>query len=562
MPFSCILRYVYYIVYNKDEMSINTKQKTLLILPLVFLCACHGEKEPPQQFKITITGTNIIEQYDFFYENSQKDIYVDVQTELGYMPDQRTIQLDDSDAAEVRYISKRTLQIRPLKNQNFVVTLATTEAIYDIFTSGEKIEFYEDEERTRLLNHIKIDYGKDLIFYMVADYTSPENYYICPNALDIRINYGLVPLLLNEDYKIESITGEFANIEKKVTIYKKAITGDISISGDATEVNAYHIVLPYFFGLEKPSEEKTYFMKNAEGKVEFKALNSNDLLTAENIYVNFTPDNPRAWISPADSEFKSYGQFDQSKLILTINPNVVDDDINTIQVIARTKDFPTLEPLSPEEISRICEYDFETYVFDIGDTKTITTNDGNTNKIRIIDFNHDELADGSHKKASITFEFIDALDFRSAWDENNNHDYTKSLINKKLQENGEIYNLIPKPLIQAMKMVNKKFDRYDDNLEEWKPGNYSTKMFLFTMEEISGNYSDVTYQYYINSTSDKRSKARADTKHTGAMYWLRNPAKETALDPNEKVYYVHRSGDFYEDFVQVFQRDIVPVFCI
>lgn len=175
-----------------------------------------------------------------------------------------------------------------------------------------------------------------------------------------------------------------------------------------------------------------------------------------------------------------------------------------------------------EEISYISSNGLASeYGFQVGDEKNITLSTNEALTLAIMDFDHDDLADGTGY-AGITFGLKNLMkDTRQMNSSNTNKNgFTGSAMYTWLQ--GELLNSLPSDLQTVIKMVNKKTSA----------GNESTtintdamNLFLFSEQEIFGakTYSvgNEGTQYSYFATAGNRVKYYS-TGLAGS-YWERSP---------------------------------------
>lgn len=535
----------------------------LMAISLLASCNNSGGDTPPDPdpvtHTITIKGDHLTEMSLTFEDNKFDTIYQTVSVKSGYKLT-GGYSLDPVDSATIEFTDTKTISITPKINSDFTITLSTIEDMkyyYNITASGEHISYYADEDLTIPLNHMMAFMYRDLVFYMVADYDENSEGYIPPTSLDIKAGAVLV-----ENYEIEPVTGTYQNVMKKVTIKKEAITGDITIKGDAIDVNYYKIDFPYFFGLKPIAEEKTYFGYDDEATIIFEAASSlkykDDLLTAENICVNLTGGGETsAWQNPSDSGPVKFEHKD-GKYILTIAENTVESSVNVVQIIARARDYhQILNLFTWDEINAISQNEhLKNKIFSIGDTKTFSLNNSINHTVRIIGFNYDytnpEHPDDT--KVGITFDFANTISgFTTHWNDkqgrsSNNYDFIlNSTLNDCLKSKGAVYNLIPDELMKVVKTVNKKVDIHPS--DEWTEGYYYTQLFPLSYDEIDGN-DNGTYEYYKVDSKNRRKKDKG--------YWLRSPR----ADDSYGAWCVGGDGNLYSYLIYSNADAVAPAFCI
>lgn len=159
--------------------------------------------------------------------------------------------------------------------------------------------------------------------------------------------------------------------------------------------------------------------------------------------------------------------------------------------------------------------------FNIGDTKKIKIGDYTYDFI-ILDFNHDELANNSHKKANITFGSKQLYEKLHCMDRSGSNCYgwTASDMRKYLMET--CYHKFPEDIKKNMKNITKKTACNGKIIES------NDKLFILSEIELCDMYrysytvesEGYLYEYYKNKNN--RYKSKIDTKYN-SLYWLRSP---------------------------------------
>ncbi|MCQ2786807.1 MAG: InlB B-repeat-containing protein [Bacilli bacterium] len=281
------------------------------------------------------------------------------------------------------------------------------------------------------------------------------------------------------------------------------------------------------------------------------------------------------------------------------------DDIVTSDVELKANYFDFTAPLtdldSPKniswkEIKAVATTNYNpSSCFKIGATKKVYLKEQTSpHTVRIIGFNHDDLADGSGK-GGITFEFADVITksngdvLTTTWNYkqttlSKNYDYRVSTLNDFLndtEDDGSVINMLPSDpvnidLKEVIKPVNKKvgvnesetkgdeyyiatsFDGSDDY-----PYPY---LFPLAHDEINTHQDGVVnnegskYQYYIEHPNDEdRIKRKVGIESgDGEDYWLRSPrTSETFI-----AWIVHNIGNLTSRNVYSVANAVAPAFCI
>lgn len=205
--------------------------------------------------------------------------------------------------------------------------------------------------------------------------------------------------------------------------------------------------------------------------------------------------------------------------------------------------------------------------------------------VRIIDFNHDNLADKSGK-AGITFEFANVItkgtttpteQYGTIWDDENNNDYRNSTLNNALNNKtagvDSVINRLPEDLEKVIKPVDKKVGVSTDEGQNYTATSFDGEdypypyLFPLAHDEITADSStEVTpdegdiYQYYKEHKEVEDRIKKAVEYDSGAFYWLRSPYTFVSDMYNDAwdCFPTGVIGSFY-----VYNgRSIAPAFCI
>lgn len=236
-----------------------------------------------------------------------------------------------------------------------------------------------------------------------------------------------------------------------------------------------------------------------------------------------------------------------------------------------------LDAYSWSEINQLSEMGLAKTYFKIGNTKKIRLkNQTFDHTVRIIDFNHDDLADGS--KVGITFEFADVITDSNSmvsvlWnDKSENNDYRQSSLNNFLNTDDDcVFNKLPEDLRNAVKPVDKKVGVLTND-DSWEAMSFDIdtypKLFPLAYDEITGTHeSTVTYEegtiyeyYKLHDNNDSRIKKMAGAKEDdwGVEYWLRSPCTEYKY----VAWLTDFDGTFFPYNVNAYPFAIAPAFCI
>lgn len=201
----------------------------------------------------------------------------------------------------------------------------------------------------------------------------------------------------------------------------------------------------------------------------------------------------------------------------------------TVDTVKRYKvDLPldystTLKNNTWSQIDMVSRSGKASSVWSIGDEINITVS-GETLTLVILDFNHDDLADGSGK-AGITFGLKNLMKDKRAI--NSSHTfYQNTTMHSWL--NSTVYNGMPAELRNVIKSVNKtvleSVNYPPQSVPELTYGAISTKVFLPAAYEVLGANGDskegARYSYY--ATNSSTSKKLSNGSGSVSDWWTRS----------------------------------------
>ena len=394
---------------------------------------------------------------------------------------------------------------------------------------------------------IKAIEGEDFTFKMKAINDEGSTDYLVPSFINITVN-GM--MLEPTSCPITRIS----NFEANVTIKGSKITGDIVISGFAALKDHYTYQFFAHDGLKDiPSGSQT---TDKDITLTLEPLDGYEKPKAENILIlfdNVPGENPRQWVSPAEDlpDISDYCTYEESESAgtLTIKHKYIK---NNICIVTRAHNFKLLESLSWDKINQYSLAGWAPYIFYIGEEKTIKVNEID-HKVRIIDFNHDELSTSTEEKkqfAGITFEFANLLSDSSGYslatlwntsnkDSSTNYDYLNSDLRKALDGQGtgtlrwyqkesgtkstnyttSVYDMLPSGLQSKIRTVKKEVA----TTSSYTVTNYDTKIFALTFREMTqrprtyAKEEGTTYQYYKEHDNDSSRIKHQIKWHDGAV---------------------------------------------
>ncbi|MCQ2795191.1 MAG: InlB B-repeat-containing protein [Bacilli bacterium] len=264
---------------------------------------------------------------------------------------------------------------------------------------------------------------------------------------------------------------------------------------------------------------------------------------------------------------------------------VAQDNVCVIKAVAENTPRESLESYEWSEINILSKAGLADTCFDVGDTKEVTLKGQDfPHTVRIIGFNHDDLADGSGK-AGITFEFADVITkdskeeaYTTKWDTPNNSDYRKSILNNFLNNETEgttsVINMLPDDLSEEgiIKSVNKLVGVSETQTRgKFTATSFETKLFSLAYHEIHNpdsrpvtpNETNGIYEYYEGHGGDTdedniyRVKKIVDGGD-GVSFWLRSPAMNFLTD----AFRVLTGGALGYGQVTTRECAVAPAFCI
>lgn len=169
----------------------------------------------------------------------------------------------------------------------------------------------------------------------------------------------------------------------------------------------------------------------------------------------------------------------------------------------------------------------------VGDWLTISYGTGNTEKkVRILGFNHDNLADGSGK-AGMSFEFVTSLGTRAMNSTNTNEEgWGGSAMRTALADDTNYFNNLPSDLQSKIKTVSKAWNKGKNDSAKNETAT-SDKLWLLSDTEVCGGQlsscepEGTRYAYYATNTNFadriKYTTCTSGTDSTACCWWLRSP---------------------------------------
>ena len=222
----------------------------------------------------------------------------------------------------------------------------------------------------------------------------------------------------------------------------------------------------------------------------------------------------------------------------------------------------TFEGATWDEIAEISESGQASDYFALGDTKKVSYNGGIID-VKIIGFDHDDLADGSGK-AGITCAVTTLLSPKIKWGNSTTPVlYRDSVLHATL--NSTVFGLLDPNLQSVIKSVLKECDNTLSSTYNGAKANVSAKLWPFSEAEMgssavaSSNYTILGTSYGGNApTNDSLLKSNGQSFHTRNLYRRNN----TYTSPT----FFYRSGGINRknqgyDYIPT-ERNICFGFCI
>lgn len=192
---------------------------------------------------------------------------------------------------------------------------------------------------------------------------------------------------------------------------------------------------------------------------------------------------------------------------------------------------PTFESASWAEIAELSNNGLASVYFAVGDEKTIRLSTGEEITVVILEFNHDDLSDGSGKAGiTIGMKNLLSMSYRMNATATNNGGWYDSEMRDSTM--ATLFSQLPSELKRVIRLVNKKtmVGSMNTNIT-----TSSDKLWLLSEVEIDGTtmagYADEGEQYeYWKTVKDgtvatDRIKYLSNGSSVAAHWWLRSPVK-------------------------------------
>lgn len=181
----------------------------------------------------------------------------------------------------------------------------------------------------------------------------------------------------------------------------------------------------------------------------------------------------------------------------------------------------------------------------VGQERTITLTTGEEVTLQILGFNHDELADGSGKKAGITFGMKNLMSYVSKFSENildgNQVRMNYSKADIRLQTLASICGSLPSDLFGVLKDVLKKcvsIEEAYNSSETTYETETTERLFLFSADELDTT-SETAYEYWRGRALSSRVKSLANGTSSIKFYFVRDCHSEDTNAYNAQYDYKH-----------------------
>lgn len=400
------------------------------------------------------------------------------------------------------------------------------------------------------ITNLNITDDEDFVFNARA---LGENY-IVPYSLMIKVD----GMPLANELCIIDCSGDATRKTATVTIKKEGIIGDIEITGIGISNNNYFYYIPFVLGATvevsnnnnrselfgiMPKGDPLILTIKPENLKETGYVRKSDIL----IEINGTH-------ADIDDDVICYTCSEHSKNVtLTIYTSTANEPTESIIIVMRSHKAKIITSLTWSEISYLSNNGYAKTLFDIGDTKKVILNNGVTNYVRIIGFDHDYCR-GEHGgyTAGLTFEFVYLMSpdiYRKNYDSSDYNDWQV--------RNIDLLSLLPTDLQNVVAEAIKEIYNYDQT--EVAIVSYFAKLFPLSMTEVfdssfyEGKYEGKYYEYYRQGGS--HVKYSLDYGLPGE-YWLRTP-----IEDGYHAVTVSSSGGEKARFLEEYCY-IAPGFCI
>lgn len=416
---------------------------------------------------------------------------------------------------------------QPVRTETYTIKATDYQYLFNIATDfGNYMESPDLPSPAYMIRDI------DLVFTLKIKEEANISAHTIPYSLDLKLSDGTP--LPKAAYKIDCTdpTRQVAT----VTIYANYITGNFSITGKATEIN-YFVWDILVCGADLEGGEDGYLhgvSSQDSGATFYISGNKVSQITLDRIIVEDLDGNIHC---PNDDDCPSiYKSFtitqDGDRIDLKTGTNVAYD---YVAIYVSVPNYEFFSKLSWSTINKFVEKGWHQTFFRVGETKEVLLNNGLTYDVRIIDFNHDDLADEEGGgKAGITLEFVELItnqdgSLRRDQFSANDAEYDGSKYRIYLEQ--QFFFSLPDEITTHIKTVKKTYAKW---LQD--PDTLETKIFPLSLTELNLSHTYAknegsTYAYYSGGDKNLRSKSAVGAgEGIYSSYWTRS------------AYYMHYNG--------------------
>lgn len=396
--------------------------------------------------------------------------------------------------------------------------------------------------------------GEDITFGLHAVNTTNDSKYYIPYELKITIGSSETPLRYGA-YRIEADSALRQNAT--VTIFGRYVLGDVNIEGAAAQFGYYFYKINKYGVPDPVNESADEGIHDASTTLELEY--GSQFVWGDNVAIQINGTEWYSFINLPDL-YKSFIHLSHDSQKITIDPDV-NSVLSTIVFYVVRDGYESLfAEASWELINFISTSEYVQKFFKVGQTRNIQV--GNLNyEIRIIDLNHDSMAD-EDKKAGLTIEFSNVIcnDDGTAYKDKFS-DYFVGNYNNETYDNylsNDFFEKLPTDLSDYIKTVKKR-------VCEINPGddkNIRAKVFALSYEELGLSNSErehkegTAYTYYKDADDNKRIKNNLNSEATG--YWTRSISQGAS---NSESVYIKNDGNSNLD-EKIDDHAYMAAFCI
>lgn len=372
--------------------------------------------------------------------------------------------------------------------------------------------------------------SKEILLDGVFDYQTYVTYDVATNKITPSVFEGST---IDSTTSITTSVYVKEHIESDITVPAGSIAYDNSTSGMVSEDVQGAIDELYEMkssgGLAPRQVSKVFAIKgSASIDVNWDAPNTYDVDCVKyNVYVYSDSTAPTSFsqfslVTSTTELSYEYTMPDTSADYYFLIASVSKDDViqESIDYIAKAITVETFANTSWETVFEIGKMGLQSTYFSIGDERTISIG-GTSYKVKITDFNHDDLADGSGK-APYTFSMSNAalgtIKMNSSdtnvggWGESSMFKYMDTLLTSFPSELQELI----RPVIKNTSAGNQSTSIVESTNKLWLFSE--VEVFGYTNNSFAGEGS----QYPIFTSNSSRIKNLGDSG-SACDWWLRSP---------------------------------------